>query len=187
MTRFKPNLWLVLTVVGSVAYPFLVYFSLGSVPPSALVMAGLGLVGLRMLGLRRLAQARRWIAAFAVAAAGLLLLLGWRPDLAAKVYPVAVSLAVAAVFALSLCFPPSIIERIARVTEPDLPPAGVIYTRRVTAVWVGFLLLNAGISTATALCGSLELWALWNGLLSYLAMGLLFAGEFLVRRRVRAA
>jgi len=102
-----------------------------------------------------------------------------------KAYPVAVSLAAAAVFALSLHFPPPVIERIARLTEPDLPPKGVAYTRRVTEVWVGFLLLNASISAATAVWGSLDQWTLWNGLLSYLAMGALFAGEFVVRQRVR--
>ena len=32
---------------------------------------------------------------------------------------------------------------------------------------------------------SRELWALWNGLGAYLCMGLLFAGEWLWRRRVR--
>jgi len=55
----------------------------------------------------------------------------------------------------------------------------------VTAVWVGFLLVNAAISLWTVLWGSLEQWALWNGLLSYLAMGTLFTAEYLVRRVVR--
>ena len=68
----------------------------------------------------------------------------------------AISLAVATIFAASLRFPPTVIERIARLTEPDLPPEGVIYTRKVTVVWVAFLLVNAAISLWTALCGSLE-------------------------------
>ncbi|OIR10097.1 hypothetical protein GALL_80250 [mine drainage metagenome] len=185
MTRSRPDPWLALTVIGGLAYPFLVYLSLGRVPPALPVLAGLTLIGLRMLGLRRLAEARRWLAAFALAGTALAALLFWRPALAARCYPIAISLAVAAVFALSLRFPPSVVERIARLREPDLPPEGVRYTRRVTALWVGFLLCNAAISAATALWGSLAAWTLWNGLLSYLAMGLLFAGEILVRRRVR--
>jgi uncharacterized membrane protein len=88
------------------------------------------------------------------------------------------------VFAVSLRYPPTIVERIARLREPDLPPAGVAYTRQVTRVWVGFLLANAAVSFWTARWGSLDQWALWNGLLSYLAMGALFGGEYLVRRMV---
>ncbi|HLN22604.1 MAG TPA: hypothetical protein VK558_01320, partial [Patescibacteria group bacterium] len=105
--------------------------------------------------------------------------------LAVKAYPVAVSLAVAGVFGLSLVYPPTVVERLARLSEPDLPPQGVAYTRKVTLVWVLFLLANAGVSTATALWGSLAQWTLWNGLLSYVAMGTLFAAEFMIRRRVR--
>jgi len=187
MTRPKPDPWLALTVIGGLGYPFLVYFCLGSIPPALLVVAGLLLIGLRMLGLRRMAEGKRWLVALAVAALGLIALLALRPELAVKAYPIAVSLSVAAVFALSLRFPPTVIERIARLSEPDLPPEGVAYTRRVTMVWVGFLLGNAAVSAVTALWGSIEAWTLWNGLLSYLAMGSLFAGEFLVRRRLRRA
>jgi uncharacterized membrane protein len=185
MNPSRPNPWLVLTVIGGLGYPFLVYFSLGSIPPTALVLTGLGLIGLRMLGLRGMEPTNRWIIAFALAGSGLLLLMTWKPEMAARAYPIAVSLAVAAVFALSLRFPPSIVERIARLSEPDLPPKGVAYTRRVTGVWAVFLLFNAGISGATAAWGSLAVWTLWNGFLSYVAMGLLFAGEYLVRKRVR--
>ncbi len=91
----------------------------------------------------------------------------------------------AAVFGLSLLFPPTIVERIARITEPNLPPGGVVYTRRVTAIWAVFLLFNAVVSAATALWGTLAQWTLWNGLISYLLMGTLFAGELIVRRAVR--
>jgi uncharacterized membrane protein len=105
--------------------------------------------------------------------------------MAAKAYPVVISLAVAAVFALSLVFPPSVVERIARLREPDLPPDGVAYTRKVTWVWVVWLALNAAIAAALAAWAPLKVWALWTGLLSYLVTGLLFAGEMLVRRHVR--
>ena len=55
------------------------------------------------------------------------------PVIAARAYPVAISLAMAAIFAASLRHPPTIVERIARLSEPDLPPEGVAYTRQVTA------------------------------------------------------
>jgi uncharacterized membrane protein len=185
MTFRHSNLCLSLAVLGGFAYPLIVYFSLSAVPPAALVLAGLGLIGLRLVGMRRLAHFRTWGAAFLLAAIGLIVLLTLSPQLAARAYPVAISLSVAGVFAVSLRFPPTMIERFARMTEPDLPREGIVYCRKVTVVWIGFLLGNASISAATALWGSLAQWTLWNGLLSYLAMGILFAGEYLVRRLVK--
>ncbi|HEY1723641.1 MAG TPA: hypothetical protein VGG27_20525 [Magnetospirillaceae bacterium] len=177
--------WVALAAVGGLAYPFLVYFGITVIPPAALLLVALILIAARIVSLSRLVGSRWWLAAFGVAALGLIGLLAAAPALAVKAYPVAVSLAVAAVFALSLVFPPTLIERIARLTEPDLPPEGVIYTRKVTWVWVFFLIGNAIISIATALYGSLEQWTLWNGFLSYIAMGALFSGELVVRRVVR--
>lgn len=176
---------MVVAAAGGLAYPFVVYFGLAVVPPAALLLVGLGLIAARMVGMRRLEGSTVWLIAFAVAGLALVGLLAAVPQMAVKAYPVAVSLAVAAVFALSLRFPPTVIERLARISEPDLPPEGVAYTRRVTQIWVAYLVANAAISTATALWGSMDQWTLWNGLLSYLGMGTLFCGEFLLRRRIR--
>jgi uncharacterized membrane protein len=141
-------------------------------------------MGIRLIGTSRLRRPLADTVAFVSAAIALVALLAVAPAIAARAYPVAISLATAAVFAVSLRYPPTIVERIARLREPDLPPAGVAYTRQVTRVWVGFLLANAAVSFWTARWGSLDQWALWNGLLSYLAMGALFGGEYLVRRMV---
>jgi uncharacterized membrane protein len=97
-----------------------------------------------------------------------------------------VSAVLLAVFASSLLRPPTIIERIARLSEPELPPQGVAYTRRVTQVWCGFFVANGAVALATVLWGSEELWLLYNGLLAYVFMGALFAAEWLLRQRMRA-
>jgi uncharacterized membrane protein len=57
----------------------------------------------------------------------------------------------------------------------------------VTAVWLGFFLANAAISTATAIGGSLELWTLYNGFISYVIMGVLFISEWILRGYLRVA
>ena len=62
-------------------------------------------------------------------------------------------------------------------------PPGVIYTRRLTAVWLAFFLGNAGISLYTTLFASLDTWALYNGFVSYGLTALLIVGEYPVRRR----
>ena len=91
-----------------------------------------------------------------------------------------------ALFGWSLWQPMTLVERIARLQEPQLPPAAIRYTRQVTRIWCGFFIFNGAIAIATIWYGDLALWSLYNGLLSYLLMGTLMAGEWLVRQRVRA-
>jgi uncharacterized membrane protein len=179
------NRWILLAIVGGGAYPFVVFASLGTVSPVVLVLLGLSLIGLRMVGLRRLARSTPWLIALGLGGAVMAAVFVVSPDFAPKAYPITISLTTAAVFGLSLKFPPNAIELIARLSEPDLPPSGVAYTRRVCEVWIGFLVINGGISLATAVWATVAEWALWNGLLSYVAMGVLFAGEYLVRQVVR--
>ena len=101
-------------------------------------------------------------------------------------YPVAVNLIMLAVFASSLRGEQSIVERLARLQDPELSPRGVRYTRNVTKAWCVFFVLNGAIAATTALIGDLKLWTWWNGLLSYGAMGLMFGGEYLLRCRIKA-
>lgn len=166
------------------AYPLLVFASLGHVEPRtmALLLLVLGLLRMASGGGSRL-QAR-WIVAGAVLLAALTALLN--RSLPLKLYPVLVNLAMLAVFALSLVRGPSIVERLARLTDPHLPPEAIAYTFRVTQIWCGFFLINGGVALVTALWASERTWALYNGLISYGLMGLLMGGEWLVRRRVRA-
>ena len=100
-------------------------------------------------------------------------------------YPVMISFGLCSVFALSLWFPPPLIERFARLKEPDLPPAAIRYCRKVTWVWAVFLTINGVIALSTVLYGDRDIWALYNGLISYILIGLVFGAEFLIRQRVR--
>jgi uncharacterized membrane protein len=184
MSSRKPDPWLIAAIAGGIFYPLLTYFCRAQISPKIFVLMGLVLIGMRLWGLRGKPEMRVWHTAFLFAAAGLVAILFLDASIAVLAYPVVISLSVAAVFGLSLYFPPSVVERIARLSEPDLPPDGVIYTRRVTVVWFIFLLLNAAISLATALVGTIAQWALWNGLISYLLMGALFAGEIAIRYKV---
>lgn len=99
-------------------------------------------------------------------------------------YPAIVNLVLLGVFGGSLLQGQSFVERLARLREPGLSPSGVIYTRKVTAAWCLFFTLNGAAALYTALYTSREVWALYNGLLAYLLMGAMFAGEWLLRRRV---
>jgi len=170
-----------LMLVVSLAYPVVVYLALGHVSPRWIALL-----------LVVLALARAWVTreSFWLGAAALATLLAgasllgdfWGP---LKLYPALVNGVMLGVFASSLWRGPSVVERLARLRETDFPPAAVAYTRRVTQVWCGFFVVNGLIAAATALWASAAVWALYNGLLSYVAMGALMGGEWLVRRRVR--
>jgi uncharacterized membrane protein len=99
-------------------------------------------------------------------------------------YQVVVNLVMLAVFGGSLWTTMPIVERLARLREPNLPPSGVRYTRVVTRIWCGFFILNGGMALFTALRGDMRLWTLWNGMIAYLLMGTLMATEWLVRQRM---
>jgi uncharacterized membrane protein len=173
-----------LAAVG-IAYPFLIYFGLHIVSPSILVTGLLCILALKFVfhckgQLRQLFAPVSWFAA-----GGVLLVVVISPVAGLKAYPVLMSLGWATLFGYSLIWPPTIIERIARLREPALPPSAIPYLRNVTLVWLGFLLVNAVFSTVTAICDDLDLWTLYNGLVSYIVMGALFAGEFVVRWFIR--
>ncbi len=58
-------------------------------------------------------------------------------------YPVIVNILMLGLFSSSLWQQQSLIERLARIQEPDLPASGVSYTRNVTKIWCVFLLSMA--------------------------------------------
>lgn len=166
----------------TLAYPLLVFFGLSHFEPRWLAILLVIVAIARAYATRDLA----WLAA-AIGAAILALAGAFTNNaLPLKLYPVLVSLVFLCVFAFSLRFPPTVIERLARLQEPNFTASGVRYTRRVTQVWCAFFILNACISIVTAVWASNAIWVLYNGFISYLLMGALFVCEWLVRRRVRA-
>jgi uncharacterized membrane protein len=106
---------------------------------------------------------------------------------ALKLYPVIVSAVLFAAFFRSLYAPQTLVEKMARIRDPELGPEGVAYTRKVTKLWCGFMLLNGSAALFLAVFASTEAWALYTGVIAYVLMGLLFAGEWLVRQKVRHA
>lgn len=162
-------------------YPVAVLIGLRYLPPAALV----GLLG-AMLAVR-LALGNRGSAELILGGAVLvaLVLLGVSPLVAVRIYPVLMSLGFAALFLYSLWHPPMIVERVARLAEPDLPESAMPYLRKLTLAWIAFFLTNAAIAAWTVAYGTVAEWTLYNGLISYLLIGLMFGGEYLIRPLVR--
>jgi uncharacterized membrane protein len=98
-------------------------------------------------------------------------------------YPVLVNAIFLLAFATSLFQSQTLVERLARRLDPELPPEGVRYTRKVTLAWCAFFIVNGGIACWTT-TQPMSVWALYNGLIAYVAMGAMFGGEWLIRRHV---
>ncbi|MDR1063793.1 MAG: hypothetical protein LBL48_07670 [Azoarcus sp.] len=124
----------------------------------------------------------RWLPGALAAAIGVAALV-FRDGMPLQYYPVLVSLFFLAIFAGSLWQEQSIVERLARRFDPGLPESGVRYTRRVTQAWCVFFVFNIAVTLLCIEAGE-EAWALYSGFVSYVLMGLMFAGEWLIRRRV---
>ena len=181
--RFKS----LLPLVSWAHYPLVVLFGLRFAPPRYVALALLAI-----LLLRRSRQAARLLASLSaldrMVLAGLLLLAGSaalaNSEMLLRLYPAAVNLGMLLLFGGSLVSPPSMVERFARLSDPALPAAAVAYTRRVTLLWCTFFVANGTLALYTALYASRDDWALYNGAVAYLLMGVLFAGEWLYRRLV---
>ncbi|MCR9246575.1 MAG: hypothetical protein NXI31_16195 [bacterium] len=75
------------------------------------------------------------------------------------------------------------IERFARLQEPELDAEQRAWCRLWTWIWCAFFLVNGTVAAMLALFAPLSWWAFYNGLLSYGLVGLLLGGEWLLRRR----
>lgn len=176
--------WLVLLL-----YPLAVWVGLTHWGTALLAPLLVGVFSLRLLMLRGKLRQQMWLGK-ALALVGILLALAsWalKQSHWLLYYPVLVNAILLLLFAYSLFVPPTVVERLARITEPQLDAAGIAYTRRVTQVWCGFFVVNGAIALTTCLSGDITLWTLYNGGISYLLMGALMGIEWIVRKRIRHA
>jgi len=107
-----------------------------------------------------------------------------------KLYPLLMNILFFCAFGSTIFFPPTMIFRFA--TMQDRSIKGSLnekrisaYCRKVTYVWCGFFIINGSIAAWTIFSGSDTLWSVYNGGISYILMGILFAGEFMVRKMVQ--
>ena len=175
-----------MTGVMLLAWPFLVWFGLAHNSLQWLLPLMALLLFLRFRQTRRQAGPLN-VVTQVVAATGMTLCIAsylLKTHQLLLFYPVVVITVMLAVFGGSLWSSMPIVERLARLREPALPERAVRYTRRVTQIWCAFFVGNGGIALFTALHGDMSLWTAWNGMFSYLLIGMLMAGEWLVRQRV---
>lgn len=172
-----------LLLVISVCYPFLIYYGLQYWQPKYLTIIFLFLFLFRLQSPSSIRYEKIILGIILT----ILFAYTWLSNhaLGIRLYPVFMNCMMLAAFGYSLLNPPTMIERFARMSEPNLPPKAVAYTRVVTKVWLVFFTVNLFFSLITAIFCSDKAWALYNGFVAYMLMGLLFLIEYLVRIRVR--
>ena len=175
----------VLQAVVLLAYPVLVYFG-----QSHFSTRGIGLLVLAMLLpnlVRSLRSRRKQLAAtlgLPAAVAVLMLMALVSNDVRfVLAYPALVNLVLLVQFTATLrAGSTSMAERFARLQVDDLSSREIVYCRIVTAAWCVFFVLNGGACAFFGAFAPRDWWVLYTGLLSYLALGLLFAVEFTIRK-----
>ncbi|MBB1317767.1 hypothetical protein H5123_08945 [Shewanella sp. SR43-4] len=171
---------LIITTLVIITYPLAVYFGLQYLPPGtialllclSLIMRFIInkqqvksmtlpiLIGIGLTAASFIAQRHHWL----------------------LFYPVVINMSMLGLFGYSLINGPSMIERLARLKEPDLPDSAITYLRTITILWCGLFIINGAVAAYTALATSIEIWTLYNGLIAYLLMGMLLSGEWIYRR-----
>ena len=106
-------------------------------------------------------------------------------------YSVVINLTLLVVFGSTLFLQPNIIFRFATLADKSILGSSYenqvkLYCRNVTIIWCCFFIINGSISAYTTFFCSREVWALYNGGISYVLMGTLFVVEYIIRKLVDA-
>ncbi|WP_448564093.1 septation protein IspZ [Thalassotalea ganghwensis] len=168
------------------AYPFVVYLGLKYLDIRSLSVVLILVVVSRLALSKRMFDNMPWIpiaSRFGVSV--LALSLFFNSDLWMLFYPAMVNLAMLITFGYSLINKPCIIETFARIREKDLTAKAIRYTENVTKIWCLFFVFNGLTSVYTALYLTKEQWTLYNGLIAYVLMAIIFTVEFIVRQYVK--
>ena len=167
-----------------IVYPSLVYFGLSHFDERWIALSLLIMITIRSSFSFKNNKYRTW-GLISVGAIIVLLVSIFRDPIFLRLYPVLMTLVMLGIFFSSLFFPPSIIETFVSLGNKNkkIPKHVVEYTRNVTKVWCLFFVFNGLVSTYTVF-SSLEVWTIYNGLISYLLIGGLAASEFAYRNLI---
>ena len=107
-----------------------------------------------------------------------------------KFYPLMINIVFLYIFGITLFFPPVMIFRFATLQDKSIKGSlgekhVESYCRNVTVIWCCFFIFNGSVSVLTIIYGSDLVWTIYNGFIAYVLMGMLFLGEFLIRKMVQ--
>ena len=165
----------VLGIIFALLYPFFVFFMLKS--GLSLRLVALLLTVLVLSSFLRSRQKAFLLIGFVL----ILGLLFSNDDLFLRLYPVCMNFSVCMSFAMSLYEKPLITVFAEKMGHKSTDKM-LSYTKKATIAWAVFMGLNTFISILT-LFADIWIWTLYNGLISYVLIGIMFGAEYLIRRR----
>ena len=172
--------------VAVLVYPIFVYFGIKYTEPKYIALVFLVVLVLRVIIPNPASRRIPWLMP-ATILGGIVLLSSVVLDneWGLLLYPTVINLTLLAVFAWSLYKKPSVIETLARLSEPALSKAAVSYTEKVTLSWCIFFLCNTAISLYTVWLSDMAVWTIYNGFVAYILIGIFFLVELIIRRQVK--
>ena len=170
-------------VVLLALYPFIIYFGLRILPASFF-----GLI-LAILLLLRFGFIRPEERATALPVVGILLAYAGASAVTGSTkmllyYPVLVNSILFVLFAGSLRTKEPLLLRIVRARGVTINAHMPRYLTRLTAIWAGFFVINGMIAVWTT-TASMEVWTIYNGMISYVLIAILALCELVFRRHYK--
>ena len=166
----------VLSVIFGVAYPFAVFCVLDR----GISLRLLGIIVVLFAVCNFLGARKKYVIVFGMSLS--LFFLVFENVLFLKIYPVIMNFFVTMTFILSLKKQQPIIEQFALKMGYSMDEQGRKYAKKSTIVWSIFLFCNFTASFVTLFL-PLRVWTLYNGLISYILIGIAFIVEFFSHRR----
>ena len=165
-------------IIGAliIAYPFVVFFALRT----GVAVRFVGLFLLAVVIMSFLRNKNRVLFGIGLLASFLIFI--FNQDFFLKIYPVLMNGAICAMFAISLKGTP-LITKYAKKMKYDLDADGIKYTKNATLAWAVFMACNTLISLATVFMPT-NIWVLYNGFISYVLIGSMIIGEYVLRKWV---
>lgn len=169
-----------------VCYPVLIFVGLRYWSPRTLAFATLALVAANLL-VRTSQRTRKELIALLPATGTIVLLATLSASLNNATFmlfaPALVNVSLLVTFAVTLRKTATpLIERFARMQHEDLSEGELRWCRNLTLVWCGFFVANGLAIVVLALVTPISWWALYTGALSYGLVGVLGAGEYILRK-----
>lgn len=173
-------LLIAIIAIATLVYPFIVFTSIERIGPTTLSLVLFFLLLIRVIARRRFNDPEQYVQLILVGS--LCLMAAWqKSEVLLRFYPVAMNLAFSSFFLYSLTKEITLIEKFSQYFVKEPEPHQKLYMRGLTKAWALLLLFNAAAAAYTACCSSLEVWTLYNGVISYLIFGVFSLAELVNR------
>jgi len=181
---------IVILSIAAVFYPFLVYYFLvvRNIPLRylSLFIIAFAFIAFILATSKKKSLFQGSLVLFAVG----ILCLFINSSIILKFYPLIMNVILLVSFGITFFLRPNMIFRFATMQDKSIKGSlgecrVEAYCWKVNLMWCIFFVLNGGITAWTIFFGSDVVWSVYNGGISYVLIGIIFAGEFAVRKIVQ--